>query len=197
MRIYYLQAEYEPGKRKIIIVWRAVDGPLPEDSPKTAINDPYSVLEIDEKYNRLLCALLGRNVRFVAPGDLAPPTHLPDRFYVNASDQLVLNDTGQVVPIQPNPEKEAFKLSDLYGLSQAQLEAYIDDKLRAAIGGMTPAQVKDYIDTQMASITTLAQAKTVIAALLKGLVDLEVAITDIEKKMAAVELWLVKQTGLE
>jgi hypothetical protein len=49
----------------------------------------------------------------------------------------------------------------------------------------------------MASITTLAQAKTVIAALLKGLVDLEVAITDIEKKMAAVELWLVKQTGLE
>ena len=62
-----------------------------------------------------------------------------------------------------NPQKEAFKLSQLYGLTQEQLA--------------------DYIQNQIDSITSLAEAKAVLTPLLQ--------------KMAALELWLAKQTRLD
>ena len=63
----------------------------------------------------------------------------------------------------PNPQREAFKLSALYGLTQQQ--------------------VADYIQNQIDSITSLAEAKAVLAPLLQ--------------KMAAILLWLVKQNRLD
>lgn len=71
------------------------------------------------------------------------------------SDNLVLE--------YPNPYKEGYKLSALYGL--------------------THQQVRDYIDNRIASITSLAQAKTVIGELFK--------------KLADIQLWLVKQNRLD
>lgn len=62
-----------------------------------------------------------------------------------------------------NPQKAAFKLSQLYGLTQEQLA--------------------DYIQNQIDSITSLAEAKAVLTPLLQ--------------KMAALELWLAKQTRLD
>lgn len=62
-----------------------------------------------------------------------------------------------------NPQKEAFQLSQFYGLTQHQ--------------------VADYIQNQMDSISSLAEAKTVIGELLK--------------KIGAIELFLVKQTKLD
>lgn len=68
----------------------------------------------------------------------------------------------KLITINPNPQREAYKLSQLYGLTQQQLE--------------------NYIDNQFDSITSLAEAKTIIKSLIK--------------KMAAIELWLVKQSSL-
>lgn len=133
MRVYYL------SDGKIFKIARDVD-PLPEDSPKTAINVPYSVLEVDEVHNRVLCSLLLRNSR-------GTPEHpMPDRYSVNASGQLVSSDTGEVVTINPNPNKESFKLSRLYNV--------------------TPDQARTYIGGQVNAITTLAQAKTFLKAYL-------------------------------
>lgn len=151
MRVYYLNSEYESGKHKIMKVYSEyVDRILPEDTSKTAINVPYTVIEFDERYNRILAHLLLKNHR----GTIEQP--MPDRFYVNNNGQIILNDTGEVQTVNPNPQKESYKLSALYNLTQAQLEKYIDN-----------------------NVTTLASAKTFL------------------KKLAAVTLWLVKQSRLD
>lgn len=124
MRIYYLQSEYEPGKYKILKVWSEfVDRAMPEDSSKTAINVPYSILEIDERYNRWLARLLLQNSRSLPNGQ-----QLPDRFYVGNTGAL-RDEFGNLVTINPNPQRESYKLSALYGLTQPQLEAYIDSTI--------------------------------------------------------------------
>lgn len=158
MRVYYLNAEYETGKHKILKVWSSyVSISMPEDFPNRQINVPYSTIEFDEAYNRALARNLLMNHRTTPMGEL------PDRFYINNSGQLIDNDTQEVVTINPNPQKEAYKLSQLYGLTQSELATYIDN--------------------QMASISNLAQTKTIIGELLK--------------KMASVELYLVKQSKLD
>jgi hypothetical protein len=110
MRVYYLNEEYETGKHKIIKVWREQDGAMPEDSTKTAINVPFTVIDIDEDTNRLLCTLLTRNNR-------GTPEHLiSDRYYVNSSGNIVENDSVSVVTINPRGTESRAKLSDLTGL---------------------------------------------------------------------------------
>jgi len=119
MRVYYLNAEYEPGKHKIINVYSAYFSvALPEDSPDTTTSEPYSVLTLDERYNRLLAKRLLNN-----DGD---PMLQNDKYYVDNGGYLRDNSDDSLVPINPNPEKESYKLSALYGMSQAQLETYID-----------------------------------------------------------------------
>jgi hypothetical protein len=119
MRVYYLQSENEPGKHQIAKVWfeKSLE-PKPEDSSKTAINMPYSVLEVDEWYNGVLCKSLASNTR----------PNLPDKYYVGNDGKLYTHD-GILVTVNLNPEKEAYKLSSLRGLTQAQLEAYIDTNI--------------------------------------------------------------------
>jgi len=141
MRVYYT----DKGIAKIT---RDID-PLPEDSPKTAINIPYSVIEIDEAFNRELCFKLIRNKR----GTEDAP--MPDRFRVE-NGQLIDNDTNEVATVSPNPQKAAYKLSALYGLTQEQLMTYIDN-----------------------NVTNLATQK------------------EFDKKVAAILLWLAKQSKLE
>ena len=137
MKVYYLNEEYEAGKHRIAKVWLESLGlALPEDSAQTAINVPYSIIEIDERYNRLLAYRLLRNKRNSSEEDI------PDRFYINNDGQIISNDTQQVAIINPNPQKESYKLSQLYGLTQEQLETYIDN-----------------------NVTTLAQAKTYLKKL--------------------------------
>jgi hypothetical protein len=150
MRIYYLNSEYATGKHKIIKVYsELVDRTMPEDSPKTAINVPHSVLEIDERFNRLLAKQLLQNERH------SPLAQIPDRYYVDNTPAL-RDEFGALVTINPNPQKEAWLLSSIHGMTQAQLETYIDS-----------------------NVTTLASAKEYL------------------KKLSAVTLWLVKQSGLE
>lgn len=121
MRIYYLNEEYEAGKHKIVQVWG--EGlPMPEEYPKQYIKGSYSVSEIDERYNRYLASLLLVNRRI----DMDTGGNLPDRYYINNSEQIVNNDTDEVETINPNPQKEAYKLSQLYGLTHEQLDTYID-----------------------------------------------------------------------
>lgn len=98
--------------------------PLPEDSPRTSYNFDYSVIEIDEDYNRELCYELLRNKRHSFNG--LPDE--PDRFYIN-NGEIVETDTDEVVIINPNPQKEAYKLSQLYGLTHEQLDNYIDNNV--------------------------------------------------------------------
>jgi hypothetical protein len=150
MRIYYLNSEYTTGKHKIMKVYsELIDRTMPEDSPKTDISVPHSVLEIDERFNRLLAKQLLQNERH------SPLTQLPDRYYVDNTPAL-RDEFGVLVTVNPNPHKEAWKLSTLKGMTQAQLDAYID-----------------------ANVTNIAQARTFL------------------KKLSAVTLWLVKQSGLE
>lgn len=120
MRVYYLQAEYLPGKHKILIVWsKQFDQGLPEDSPDTTINVPYSVLELDDKYNRQLCYFLLRNSR-------GTPEHpMPDRYYVDNTGQL-RDDAGNLVVINDNPEKTTWVASILHNVTPAQIDAYFD-----------------------------------------------------------------------
>lgn len=119
MNIYYLNTEYEPGKHKILKTWsEKFLEPKPEESSKTAINVPYTVLEIDERYNGLLCKNLANNAR----------DKLPDRYYVD-NDGKLYSKNGVFVTINPNPEKESYKLSPLYGLTQEQLATYIDNNV--------------------------------------------------------------------
>jgi len=117
MKVYYLQAEYETGKHKIVDSWAEISG---LNTPDAGITEAYSVLEFDEFYNRKLAKFLFLNSRILE--------ELPDRFYISAG-QIVNNDTDEVIIINPNPQRESYKLSQLYGLTQAQLEAYIENNV--------------------------------------------------------------------
>jgi len=151
MIIYYLDAEYEPNKHKIVKVWFE-GNPLPEESSRRNINIPHSVIEFDEKYNRMLAEGLRSNTR-INPIDDTP---LPDKYYVNNLGEIVISDTDTVVTVNPNPQKESYKLSALYGMTQAELETYIDT-----------------------NVVDLPTARAYI------------------KKLSAIVLWLVKQSGLD
>lgn len=123
MRVYYLDEEYELGKHQILKVWsKFVDRAMPEDSSQSAVNVSHSILELDERYNRLLAKQLLRNSRDTE-GD-----PLPDRYYVDSIGQL-RDEFDSLVTINPNPQKESYKLSQLYGLTQAQLETYIENNV--------------------------------------------------------------------
>lgn len=123
MRIYYLNAEFESGKHKILKVWsEKFAEPKPEDSPKTAINDPYTVIEIDEEYNGLLCK-----------GLLSNTVHIQniqtyDKYYVG-NDGNIYDRTNTVVTINTNPYKENWKTSVLYNVTNAQIDTYIDNNV--------------------------------------------------------------------
>ena len=142
MRIYYLNAEYELGKHKIVKVWSEfVDRAMPEDSPKTAINVPFSVLEIDERFNRWLARQLLSNSR-ASPSGVA----LPDKYYVDNTPAL-RDEFGTLVVVNLNPHKEGFKSSPFYNI--------------------TLAQINTYIDNQYASASNVAQVKAVTVAMMK------------------------------
>ena len=126
MRIYYLNAEYETGKHKIAKVWSEfVDRAMPEDSPKTAINVPFSVIEIDERFNRWLARQLLTNSRSIRG------TILPDKFYVDNTPAL-RDEFGTLVVVNLNPNKEGFKTSPFYNMTLAQIDTYIDNRLASA-----------------------------------------------------------------
>jgi len=134
MRIYYFNSEHEPGKHAIAIVWSPIFGlTLPEDDPNTTINAPYSVIELDEKYNRLLA----KNLLYNRLDD--HPLSMTARYYVDNAGNIRDNSDDSLVPINPNPEKESYKLSALYGMSQAQLETYIDTNVT------TLAEAKEFL----------------------------------------------------
>jgi len=116
MKVYYFNQEYETGKHKIRKVWAELLGINEPDTPSGC-----SVLEFDEFYNRKLAQALIINSDAISDR--------PDNLYVNDLAQLVRNDTDEVVTINPNPQKESYKLSQLYGLTQAQLETYIDNNI--------------------------------------------------------------------
>jgi len=113
LRIYYSNEEYEPDKHRIITTYsERTLGDKPEDSIPIS---NYSVIEVEERYNPNWSRLYS----YQEPDS-------PPKFYVNNSGQIVNNDTGQVVIINPNPQKEAYKLSQLYGLTHEQLDNHID-----------------------------------------------------------------------
>ena len=155
LRIYYSNEEYEPNKHKILSTYtdRSPSG-MPEDMSISLAN--YSVIEIEERYNSNWYLLFEANSARQSVG-------LSDKFYVNNSGQIVNAETEQVVTITPNPQRESYKLSQLYGLTHEQLDIYIDN--------------------QLASITNLAEAKSVFGGLIR--------------KLAHLDLYLVKQTKLD
>ncbi len=116
MRIYYDNSEYETGKHKIIQVWAEHLGINPPDEYLSN----YSVLEFDEYHNRNLARLVFhyRNI----------DTDLPDNYYVGGEGKL-RNTEGTLITFNPNPQKEAYKLSQLYGLTHEQLDTYIDNNV--------------------------------------------------------------------
>jgi hypothetical protein len=120
LRIYYSNDEYEPGKHKILTAYtdRSVGG-LPE---QTGSLSNYSVLEVEERYNPNWYQVEEKNSQNSFLG-LAP------KFYINNAGKIVNSETGQIVVINPNPQIEFYKLSALYGLTQAQLETYIDNNV--------------------------------------------------------------------
>lgn len=147
MRVYYFNKEYEAGKHKIVKVWSEfVERAMPEDFPRTAINAPYSILELDERYNRWLARQLLTNSR----PPLEDDTPLPDKYYVDGNGKL-RDEFGNLVIINLNPQKESYKLSQLYGLTQAQLETYIDNKITNL------AQAKEFLKKLSAVILWLVK----------------------------------------
>jgi len=117
MRVYYLNQEYAAGRHKIVDVWAEVSG---INTPDAGIHEPYSVLEFDEHFNRNLARLLFGNSRAI--------DDLPDKYYIDASGQL-RDEFDQLITIAPNPQCQAYKLSALYGLTQQQLETYIENNV--------------------------------------------------------------------
>ena len=116
MKIIYYNYEYEAGKHKIRKVWAEFMGINEPDIPSDC-----SVIDLDEIYNRKLAQALATN---------SQPIHdLPDKLYVNNMKELLNNETDEVVSINPNPQKEAYKLSQLYGLTHEQLDTYIDNNV--------------------------------------------------------------------
>jgi len=71
-------------------------------------------------------------------------------FYVNDAGQLCRQD-GTVVALNLNPQVEAYKLSQLSGMTQAQLEAYIDANVTNL------AQAKDYLKKLSAVVLWLVK----------------------------------------
>jgi len=141
LRIYYSNEEYEPNKHKILTTYsdRAAGG-MPEDTSSSLAN--YSVIEIEERYNPNWYEL-GQISRLFLD--------LPDKFYVNNSEQIVNADTSQIVNLNPNPQKESYKLSQLYGLTQQQLENYINNNVTNL------AQAKDFIKKLSAVVLWLVK----------------------------------------
>jgi len=117
MRVYYSNTEHETGKHKILRVWAELLGVKPPDD----YIKNFSVVTFDEFYNRDVARRLIHNDREDA--------ELPDRFYIDNSENIVNNDTDEVVTINPNPQKESYKLSQLYGLTHEQLDTYIDNNM--------------------------------------------------------------------
>ena len=113
MKAYYLNQEYETGKHKIIDVWAEFLGINMPDTPSNC-----SVLELDEAYNRKLAQALVNNNREMYD--------LPDKLYVDTTESIRKVADDSVVAISPNPQKESYKLSQLYGLTHEQLDTHID-----------------------------------------------------------------------
>jgi len=145
VRVYYLTATYQTGRHAIVKVWCDKHGqPLPEDNPDTAINAPYGVLEFDLKYNRATAwAVQNYEVRY-------PNGQVIRLFYVNDDGQLCRQD-GTIVTLNLNPQVEAYKLSQLSGMTQAQLETYIDNN----VTNLT--QAKDYLKKLSAVVLWLVK----------------------------------------
>lgn len=143
LRVYYSSEEYEPNKHKILTTYSDRSaGAMPEDTSSTLAD--YSVIEIDERYNpnwNILPESIGRR-SFL---------NLPDEFYVNNSGQIVNADTENIVIINPNPQREAYKLSQLYGLTQQQLATYIDNNVT------TLAQAKQFLKKLSAVVLCLVK----------------------------------------
>ena len=144
MRIYYSQQEYENGKHKILRSYSEfTDRVMPEDSVRTAITEPYSVLELDERYNRWLAQQLVTNRK-------AGFEELPDKYYVDGNGEL-RDEFDNLITTNPNPQRQAYKLSHLYGLTQQQLETYIDNNVTNF------AQAKEFIKKLSAVVLWLVK----------------------------------------
>lgn len=108
--VYYSEEEYEPNKHKIINTFS-------DRNIGTAKDWTHPVIKIDEEYNAIAASIYGFD-RF--------PEGLPPKYYVNNKAEIVDNDIGEVVTIVENPQKAAYKLSQLYGLTHGQLDNYIN-----------------------------------------------------------------------
>ena len=116
MRVYYSNQEYETGKHKIIQIWAEYLGiGMPDEYLSN-----YSVVEFDEFYNRSLAKSV---YRYQDEDGI-----LPDKYYVDGDGKLREAD-GTLVTINPNPQKESYKLSQLYGLTHEQLDTYLDNNM--------------------------------------------------------------------
>lgn len=115
MRVYYLNDEYEIGKHKIRKVWAEFMGISTPDTPSGC-----SMLELDEIYNRKLAQALATSDQSLYG--------LTDKLYIDGTGNLREQD-GTLVTINPNPQRESYKLSALYGLTQEQLATYIDNNV--------------------------------------------------------------------
>lgn len=142
MRVYYLNDEYEAGKHKIIQVWAEAQGIT---LPDAGIKVPYSVLEFDEFYNRGLAQSLFHNSQ-----SILDEGEVPHKYYIGASGQL-RDEFDDLVTIDPNPQREAYKLSALYGLTHEQLETYIESNVT------TLASAKEFLKKQSAVILWLVR----------------------------------------
>ena len=116
MKVYYLNEEYETGKHKIRKVWAEFRGINEPDIPNGC-----SVLEFDEYYNRKLA----RDLMFNSD----PISETPDVFYIDNSENIRRVEDDSLVTINANPQKAAYKLSQLYGLTHEQLDTYIDNNV--------------------------------------------------------------------
>jgi len=116
MKVIYYDSEYELGKHKIRKVWAEFMGINEPDVPSGC-----SVLELDETYNRKLAQALATNSQEI--------DDLPDKLYVDNDGNLRKTEDDSVVTINPNPQKESYKLSQIYGLTHEQLDTYIDNNM--------------------------------------------------------------------
>ena len=140
MRVYYLNDEYEPGKHEILQVWAEAQGIT---LPDAGIKVPYSVLEFDEFFNRGLVQNLFHNSDLLLED-------LPDKYYVDGCGRL-RDEFDDLVTIDPNPQRESYKLSALYGLTQAQLATFIDSNVT------TLASAKEFLKKLSAVVLWLVK----------------------------------------
>ena len=140
MRLYYLNEECQPGKHKITEVWSEYLG---INMPDAGISQPYSILEFDEFYNRQLAQRLLHNSDPLLDD-------IPDKYYVDGGGNLRDQSDNQVI-INPNPQREAYRLSALYGLTQEHLETYIDNNIT------TLASAKEFLKKLSAVVLWLVK----------------------------------------